>query len=364
MKSITYATLLGTLLGLLTACGGEPPTRSDRARQAVPVVVAPVRIESLRTRIEAVGTARARRSVSLFAESAGEVVAVNFQPGDRVQRGDVLLALDAREQRLALELAELRLDDAQRLLSRYTGANAASDRTVPETTVDEARTAMETARIARDQARLALDRRFVRAPFDGYVGITDIDAGDRVDTTTAITTMDDRSVLLVSFAVPEAFVGRVDTGDAVRIEAWNADRSLASGRVVDLDSRVDPLSRSFITRAEVPNETDRLRPGMSFRVRLDLTGAEYPAVPEVAVQWGPDGAYVWAVRDSEARRVPVRLVQREQGQVLVEGDLPRGTQIVGEGMQSMREGLAVRSFDASALARDARGTLAPAANGS
>ncbi len=353
------------VLGLLAAaCSerGPAPTPASGARAAVPVVVEPVRLETLRTRIEAVGTARARRSVLLYPEAAGEVVAVNFRPGDRVAQGSVLLALDSRDEKLALELAELRLADARRMLTRYTTANSSVERTVPETTIDTARTTLESARIERDRAQLALDRRFVTAPFDGYVGLTDIDPGDRIEPTTEITSIDDRGVLLVSFDVPEAFVGRVEAGDPVRIEVWSDERTRAAGTVVDIGSRVDPLSRAFTARAEVPNGNDRLRPGMSFRVQLDLTGGAFPTVPEVALQWGADGAYVWTVDNGRARRVPATLVQRQQGRVLIGAELPAGAPVVGEGVQSMREGVRVRTMDAAALARDARGTLAPAAS--
>lgn len=346
------------LVLLLGGCqdDAEAPARGG-ARAPTPVVAESLVYRAIRTRLEAVGTARALHSVSLFPEAAGEVAAVHFQPGDRVEAGELLLELDSRDERLALELAELQYRDAQRLLDRYTSANSGAERTVPETTVDTARTAAETARIERDRARVSYERRFVRAPFDGYVGITDIDRGDRVETTTEITTIDDRSVLLVSFEVPETFVGRVGVGDPVSIETWSAERSRAEGVVVDLGSRVDPLSRAFTARAEVPNNEDRLRPGMSFRVRLDLTGEQYPAVAEVALQWGADGAYIWVVADGRARRVDVRLVQRQEDRVLIEGELPAETQVVAEGMQSMREGLAVRALDAAALALDPREVL-------
>jgi RND family efflux transporter MFP subunit len=274
----------------------------------------------------------------------------------------VLLALDARDETLALELAELRLADARRMLERYTRANNNVELTVPETTVDTARTALDSARIERDRAQIALQRRFVTAPFDGYVGISDVDAGDRIDPATEITTIDDRSVLLVSFDVPEAFVGNLATDDPVRIEVWSAEGTAASGRIVDLGSRVDPLSRAFTARAEVPNPEDQLRPGMSFRVELDLVGAAFPAVPEVALQWGAEGAYIWIVEADRARRVPASLVQRQEGRVLVDAEVPAGALVVGEGVQSMRDGIAVRTMDAEALARDARGVLTPAAN--
>ncbi|WOJ95329.1 efflux RND transporter periplasmic adaptor subunit [Congregibacter brevis] len=350
----------------LVACGDSSNDNSlqqeSRGRAAVPVVVETVQLKPRQTRVEAVGTARAYRSVSLFPEVAGEVVEVNFQPGDRVTKGDVLVALDSRDEKLALELAELRFADAKRMLDRYTQANSSVGRTVPETTIDTARTTLDSTRIERDRASIALQRRFITAPFDGFVGITDIDAGDRIDATTEITTIDDRSVLLVRFDVPEAFVGRLQTGDPVRIEVWSAERTEARGTVVDLGSRVDPLSRAFTARAEVPNTNDLLRPGMSFRVELNLTGKAFPAVPEVALQWGAEGAYIWIVENDTARRVPATLVQRQEGRVLVDARVPEGALVVGEGVQSMRNGIAVRTMDAEALARDARGVLMPAAN--
>jgi len=356
---VTFVALLGLQLTACNDSSNDAASNEGRARTAVPVVVEAVKFKARQTRIEAVGTARAHRSVSLFPEVAGEVVAVNFQPGDKVKKGAVLLAMDSRDETLALELSELRLADAQRMLSRYTTANDSVERTVPETTIDTARTTLESTRIERDRAKIALQRRYITAPFDGFVGITEVDAGDRIDPATQITTIDDRSVLLVSFDVPEAFVGRLTTGDPVRIEVWSAERTEARGTVVDLGSRVDPMSRAFTARAEVSNHNDELRPGMSFRVELELTGNMYPSVPEVALQWGAEGAYIWLVEDNKARRVAATLVQRQAGRVLVNAEVPEGSIVVGEGVQSMRDGISVRTMDAEALARDARGVLMP-----
>lgn len=368
MRSTLHAFMVAIVMGaslFVIACSGDGdavdrPGRSGAvARPAVPVVVEPVRFSERSTRLEAVGTARARQSVSLFPEAAGEVVELSFQPGDRVEQGAVLLALDPRDERLALELAELRLADAQRTLNRYNTVNDSVELSVPETTIDAARTAFSSARIERDRASVALQRRFVLAPFDGYVGITDLDVGDRITPTTEITTIDDRSELLVSFAVPEAYVSQLNTGDPVRIEAWTAGQAEASGRIVDLGSRVDPVSRAFTARAAVPNADDQFRPGMSFRVELRLTGKAYAQVPEVAMQWGAQGAFIWVVKDGQAQRVAARLIQRRQGSVLVEAQVNAGDLVVGEGVQSMRDGIAVRPLNAETLARDARAALAP-----
>lgn len=357
--------LLLLLLGqVLVGCGqdSEAPARGawrGGPSGGVPVVAEAVRFEAESTRIAAVGTARAKRSVELYPEAAGEVVAVNFTPGQRVAKDEVLLELDARDQRLALELAEVRLDEARRLLERYEISKDRGEALVAATVVDTARSAVEAARIERDRARVALDDRTVRAPFAGVVGLTEIDAGDRVDPATLIANMDDRTTLLVRFPVPEAFAGRLTPGDPIEIETWTVGRRSALGAIVDVDSRIDPVSRSFNARAEVDNPDDSLRPGMSFRVGLDLVGDRWPSVPEVSLLWGADGPYVWVVDDGRARRVDVTVVQRKQGRVLVEGDLAPGTPIVAEGVQRMRADLQVRPLDAEMLARDTRRALAP-----
>lgn len=364
MRHATFALSTAiTLLITLAGCDDNADTRRDLASQrsrAVPVTAAPLAYEALATRLEAVGTSEALKSVSLFPEASGEVIAVHFQPGDYVEGGDTLLELESRDQKLALELAEVRLHEARRLYDRYDRANRSVDLTVPETTVDTARSALETARIERDLAQVALERRFVNAPFSGHVGITDVEVGDRIDTTTAITTLDDRSALQVSFAAPESFVGQLKASDPVTVTTWRNDGAAVQGQVVEVDSRINPVSRAFRVRARVPNEGDRLRPGMSFRIALSLNRGRFPAVSEVAVQWGAEGPYVWVADDNTARRVPVRLVERLKGRILVEGELSRGDMIIGEGVRSMREGVALRVLDAQAIARDVR---AAAGNG-
>jgi len=359
MRRAIHATCTAALALLLAlaGCGDSTDSSSEpaaRSARAVPVVAAPLTHEKRVTRLEAVGTSQALKSITLYPEAAGEVVAVRFQPGDHVERGDALLELESRDQELALELAEVRLEETRRLYDRYDRANRSVDLTVPETTVDTARTALETARIERDLAQVALQRRLVTAPFAGHVGMTDVEVGDRIDTSTVISTLDDRSALQVSFDAPEAFVGQLSINDPVTVTTWRGDGTPVQGQVVEVDSRINPVSRAFRVRARVANIGDRLRPGMSFRVALALDRGRFPAVSELAVQWGASGPYVWIAKDDTAHRVPVRLVERLKGRILVEGELREGDMIIGEGVQSMREGLTLRVMDARAIAKDIR----------
>ena len=324
---------------LLAACGSDEAGPQASRATATRVIVQPITYESEQTRVEAVGTSRAIRSVELHPESSGEVIAINFQPGQRVSAGDVLVELDSRDAILAVELAEVRLKDAERLYERYrkTGSSGA----VLPTAIDAAETQAEAARIELDKARVALDHRTIEAAFAGHVGITEIDAGDRVDPSTLITTLDDRSALLVSFEVPEALIGELRVGDSVSLGTWADRENRLAGEIVDIGSRINPATRTFAARARVQNDADELRPGMSFRVRIEIDGHEYPVIAETAVQWGAEGAYVWGVVDGSARRIPVNIVQRNKGRVLVDADLDRGALIVVEGIQRMREGVAV-----------------------
>lgn len=355
MKSTRTLLLAAAAAATVSACSEAPePARAPAAR-SVPVIVEPVRYERVNERLEVVGTSRARLSTELYPAASGEVIAVNFEPGQAVAAGDVLVELDSRKERLAVRMAKLELEDAERLYSRYQ--RSADSGAVPPTTLDAARTAAEVARIELESAEVALSERTVRAVFDGHVGTTDVDPGDRVGPGTLITTLDDRSSLLVSFAVPETYIGQLGEGDVVELRTWNGSGPSFEGDIVDTGSRIDPANRMFVARAYVGNADDRLRPGMSFRVNVDLEGERHAVVSEIAVQWGADGAYVWRVVDGEAVLVPVEVVQRKQGRVLIEADFDQDAVIVVEGTQRMREGMAV-SYDDERLV-DAREKSSP-----
>ncbi|WP_237059092.1 efflux RND transporter periplasmic adaptor subunit [Microbulbifer sediminum] len=333
------------LLALTSLFGCEPASEAAGARgegRAQPVVTEAVLWQPRLVRIEAVGTSRADKSVTLYPEVSGEVVEVTLKAGDRVEAGQAIVRLDERDQRLAVELARVELQDAKRLYSRYRRTQGSG--AVTENAVDDARSAVERARLNLDRAEVALDHRSIEAPFDGYVGITNIDPGARVDPSTAITTIDDRSTLLVTFQVPELFLGQIDQGQDIAVATWANGDPQHRGEVIDIDSRVSPDTRTFTVRARVDNRGDRLRPGMSFRVTMKLAAGRYPVVPEVALQWGNDGAFVWAVEGGKARRVPATVVQRLQGAILVDADLPEDMAIVTEGTQRMREGMPVANM--------------------
>ena len=349
------------LAGVLSACSdssnGDAPRYGGQSA-GVAVITRPAALSDLRETLTSVGTARALKSVSVYAETSGRVTAVAIDADSSVESGDLLLQLDDRDEALAVELASVQLADAERLVKRYITVNA-QDANIPESQLDDARAAVDSARIALEQARVDLDRRRLTAPFSGRVGITEIDVGDRIDTNTLVTTIDDRSVLLVNFSVPEVYVDKVTRGTPVEVSLWDAADTPVSGEIVAVDSRIDINSRSFIARAAIDNASDRFRPGMAFEISLNATRGAFLSVPDVAVQWGADGAYVWVAEDGRAARREVRLVKRLSGAILIEGNVQAGEPVVMEGVQAVRAGASLKVLSVNELDGTAQSTRSP-----
>ena len=335
----------------LLGCSDTPDeeTRGSRGSwgaRELPVVTAPVERAPLIDSIKSVGTARARQSVTLYPESSGVVTFAKLAPDTPVTKGETLLKLDDRDQALAVRQAEVELAEAKRTLKRYLSLNA-TEANIPQSTIDTAQSNVDLAEIRLAQAEVELSRRQVTAPFSGRIGITDVEIGDRVDTSTVVTTLDDRSVLLVDFTVPESFIGRIVTDLEVQARQWESPDDNTSGRIVAVDSRVDSSTRAFRARAAIDNSADSLRPGMAFEIDASIEKGEYLSVPELSVQWGADGPYVWSTAGDRAMRSPVEMVRRVEGRMLIRGELAEGQRVILEGIQSVRPGMKIKDINAA-----------------
>lgn len=329
---------LGTLWASVAAPAPQDTSAKNDA-QGTPVITAPVRTEADNLTFSAIGTGFAARSVTLRAPVSGRVTDLSLSPDRAFAKDEILLQLDDTDERLAFELAEARLDRAEQERDRYralqdTGAAA-------QTRLEQVETDFNVARIQMDQARADLEDRSLRAPFDGVTGIASVEVGDRVAAEDAVATFDDRGRILVEFDLPEAFLSRVDLGLTLTVTTPAVENQSFEGRITAVDSRVDPTTRSARVRATIDNGKDILRPGASFAVRVDLPGPDYPAVPELALQFSRDGLLVWRVTDGKAEAVPVRLIRRRAGLVIVDGALDPGDAVVVEGTQRLRPGVAV-----------------------
>ena len=335
-SSIVRAVAL-VILPLAAACATE---EAEPERAPIPVVAQDIRVLAEQQEVEAIGSARAATSAEIYAESAGRVTEVLFSAGDYVRRGQPLVRLDARQERLAVEAARVQVREADQLLGRYrriedTGALSASQ-------IEAGETALASARVALEQAQASLADRTVRAPFSGHVGITEIDPGDQVNDQTPVTQIDQRGMLYVDFPAPEAVFSALQPGQVVKVTPFSDPSRTIDARVVTTDTRISQDSRDFIVRTAIPNDGDRLRPGMSFRVSFARAGEARPVLPEQAIVWGGEGSHIFVIREGKAVRVPVTITSRREGQVFVDGTLRRTDRVIVEGVQKVRDGQAVR----------------------
>ncbi|MDP2084671.1 MAG: efflux RND transporter periplasmic adaptor subunit, partial [Gemmobacter sp.] len=290
--------------------------------------------------VTAIGDGRSLRSVSVVPETPGRVTEVPVQSGQRIEAGQLVARLDSEAEEIALERARLVLDDARARVERVLRLRGAGASTDVQTR--EAELALRQAELALRQAEFDLAQRQVLAPIAGWVGILNTEVGAQVGTSTELAQIDDRSVLLVDFRLPERMVGRVAPGDPVAAQALATGHGATMGKISAIDNRVDPASRTLRVQAMLDNADDRLRAGMSFSIQIDLPGEAAPSVDPLSVQWSREGAFVWVVREGRAARLPVRILQRSETEVLVDAAFLPGDLVIVEGVQAVRPGAPVR----------------------
>ncbi len=315
---------------------GGLEARKPASQMQVRVVVKPVLEMHDAKTFRSVGTGRAHKSVSLHPPVSEEILEVLFKGGESVKQGQVLVRLDDRDEKLAVELAQVRLNEARVLLKRYD--SAAKGNAIAENEVVAARAAVDVAEVVLKQAQLALTQRTVLAPFDGTVGIPRVDPGDRITASTEIAPLDDQSRIQVDFEIPEILIDSIKPGMKVFARTPAFPDEQFAGTVEAINTRVDPLTRTIQLRTLIPNPRDRLKSGMSFEVSLDFTGATYPSIPEIALKWSREGSYVWVVREGKSHKVMARVIARSRGYVMVEAELKADEPVVVAGAERLRDG--------------------------
>lgn len=315
--------------------GGQGGGGQNRGQPAN-VVTMPATLANINDRLQAIGTGRARASVTVTPYDSGRLMEIGVRSGAEVKAGDVIARLDAETEEIAVDRARIARDDAAAKLERIKALLSSNTATTVQ--VSEAETVLRNADLALRDAELALARRSVVAPISGVVGILPVETGNYVTSQTAVATIDDRSTIVVDFWVPERYATAVKVGAPLTASLVARPSGVFDGTVSAVDNRLDEQSRTLRVQAGIANPDDSLRAGMSFQVTMKFPGDTYPAVSPLAIQWGTDGAFVWVVREGKAKRTPVRIVQRNTENVLVDAPIGEGEMVVTEGVQNVREG--------------------------
>ncbi|MBN9269489.1 MAG: efflux RND transporter periplasmic adaptor subunit [Mesorhizobium sp.] len=323
-----------------SAAGRATANRGNAAAAPATVVAAPVTNETINDRLQAIGTGRANATVAVNPYSSGRLTEILVRAGAHVEVGQVIARLDSEVEQIALDKAVATRDDAKAKVERLRALRASNAATAVQ--LSDAELELRNDELSVHDAQVTLDRRSVVSPIAGTVGILPIAAGNYVTSASAIATVDDRSSIMVDFWVPERFAAAVKVDAPVTATLLASPKDVFTGTVTAIDNRVDEKSRTLWVQATIANPADSLRAGMSFQIGMHFPGETYPAVSPLAVQWGTDGAFIWAVKDGKALRVPVRVVQRNTEAVLVDAPLASGDMVVTEGVQSVRDGGALR----------------------
>ena len=306
---------------------------------AVSVVTAPVARKPLGTSIEAVGTARARESVDVTSKTSNIVTAIRFDEGDFIRRGSVLVELDSAEARATLAEAQAALADSE---SQYRRSrDLFNQQALSSSQLDQIEATLKANRARVNAATARLDDTIIRAGFDGRTGFRRVSVGSLVSPGTVITTLDDSSIIKLDFTVPETFFYVLKKDLPVTAASAGLPNRKFEGKVTNIDSRVDPVTRSITVRAEIPNGDGLLRPGMFMTVNLQ--GEVTPAllVPEAAIIPEQGRAFVFVVQDGKALRREVRLGRRRPGEVEITQGLEENERVIVDGTQNVRDGVAV-----------------------
>jgi len=338
------ARVLTIAVALFAGCQSEAPQdrgagRGGPGAAATRVITSVLRKERLIDEIEALGTARANESVELKPRVASIVTRVGFGEGDFVRRGDLLIELENSEIRANLAVAEAALTESRSSYQRSLSLRATQ--AISEASLEQLRAAMQVDEATVEAAKARLANTYIRAPFDGRVGLRRVSPGGYVDTNTVITTLDDTDPIKLDFSIPEAFLAVVSEGMEIIAHSLVYPGKDFHGTVDSIDTRLDPVSRSVMVRAVIPNTESVLKPGMFMTVDLQQDRGEVVVAPEEAIVPEADRQYLYVVEEGVARKREVILGRRMPGSVVILDGAGPGDMVVSEGTQKLRDGIPV-----------------------
>lgn len=325
--------------------GGMPPSTVETVT---------LRARATSNQFETVGTLRSSEAITLRPEVAGRIERIHFADGEQVARGALLFTLDDALVRAELNEANANLqnskrahDRARELADKQLISRADLDKALAEFTVDGARAASARTRMAKAQ---------IRAPFSGVIGLRAVSIGDYVEPGQDLVGLVRLDPLEIDLRAPEVVLSSLAVGQDVvfGVDSFRTERFKAT--VAAIAPTVDAGGRSVSLRARFDNPEQKLRPGMSARVRIVLdSNARALLVPEQAIVPIGEQSNVYVVVQGKAKLVPVTLGQRQPGLVEATTGLKDGDVVIVSGLQKIGDGAPVAAQPATAAPAAATG---------
>jgi membrane fusion protein (multidrug efflux system) len=313
--------------------------------QTVGVVTAPATEGTVGLEIEAIGNAVANESAEITSKTVNTVTAIRFQEGQLVKRGAVLVEFDSAQARADLAAAEAALAESRSQYNR--SRELVETKVISQAQMDQLEATLKTNEAKVAAARARLEDTIIRAPFDGRIGFRRISVGGLVNPGTVICTLDDTSVMKLDFTVPQSYLFGLSPGLPITAQIAGVPNKTFTGRITTLDSRVDPVTRSIVVRAELPNKDGTLKPGMFMTAKISAAASKALLIPEGALVPEQGKSFVFVVKDGVAFKREVTIGRRRPGEVQVTSGLDHGERVVVEGTQKIRDGIQVVEVDST-----------------
>ena len=295
----------------------------------------------------AVGSVSAVQGVTVTPEIAGTISEIAFESGAVVKKGDLLVRFDTSTEEAQLKASNAQLEWTRVTVERTKKLRA--DSTVSQSEFDQADASWKQAKANADAIQAVIDKKTIRAPFDGKLGIRQINLGEYVDAGKPIVSLQSLSPVYADFSLPQQSLSQIKTGMTVRITLDTYTNKQFEGTLTAINPDLDQSTRSVRLQATLDNPEQLLRPGMFARVEVVLpTEEKVLVVPATSILSAPYGDSVYVIE--KGTNAPNSLVVRQQfvqtGRsrgdfVIVESGLKAGDHVVSSGLFKLRNGAAV-----------------------
>ncbi len=338
--------VVGLLVGIKSAQIGKLMAMGKQMQASGPppetVGSAPATAESWETTVSAVGSISGLRNVAVSNEVPGTVTRIRFESGKIAREGQVLIELDAGVERAQMASADARRDLAVKTAER--SRTLAQGNAITRAQLDEAEAQLRTAGTDAAALRAQVERKVVRAPFRGRLGIRAVNVGQYLTPGTTVTTLDAMGGTFVDFTLPQEELAKVSVGLPVRV-TLEGEKETLEGTVTAIEGSVDLASRNAKVRAEIPEPASKPRPGTFVNVKvIGRDKTKVVAVPATAIIHASYGDSVFVIEDKSHDGKPVKIARQQFVRVgTARGDfvavtkgLTAGQQVVSAGAFKLR----------------------------
>ncbi len=353
----------GALCAYLLACGGASDAKQQKAQAAGPrdvsVAVATVLSQDVPVYLTGLGSVTAFNTANIKSRVDGQIMKVNFQEGQSVHEGELLIEIDSRPYQVQLDQMQAQLfkdqatlRDAKLNLDRYTalipsGSIAQQQVDTQKATVDQLDGQVRTDQAQIDNAKLQIVYCHITAPFAGRVGLRQVDPGNIVHAadTNPMLILTQLQPIAVIFTLPEDVlptVARRMKQATLEVDAFSRDdqTKLATGKLLTIDNEIDPTTGTAKLKAVFDNKDNQLWPNQFVNANLLLeTRKNSTVVPTAAILRGPQGTFVYAVNaDKTVQDRPVTVSLTQGNTTIVSSGLNPGEVVVTDGQDKLERG--------------------------